>query len=182
MALQPWIRGRALANQPDLGDLQWSHGPSAMDTMVLENQDDAYNVLQWSHGPSAMDTFHSPFSLLSCQSLQWSHGPSAMDTASISLVAVAGGSAFNGAMALQPWILSRRQRRNARETAFNGAMALQPWIRVLRQQNAHVAPPSMEPWPFSHGYRHTSLCSRASFLTFNGAMALQPWIPIGFKE
>ena len=84
---------------------------------------------------------------------------------------------FNGAMAFQPWIrgdgdaamnrpcrLQWSHGLSAMDTTvppavrfwgltFNGAMAFQPWI----PRNIPVGPvpdnlPSMEPWPFSHGY------------------------------
>ena len=61
--------------------------------------------------------------------LQWSHGPSAMDTRRSDSWSWRRLSAFNGAMALQPWIPGRRPCSGARYSTFNGAMALQPWIR-----------------------------------------------------
>ena len=60
-------------------------------------------------------------------------------------------------MALQPWIRSRRRRNVATSLSFNGAMALQPWI--LGERAGFIITglkPSMEPWPFSHGYVRTS--------------------------
>ena len=63
---------------------------------------------------------------------------------------------------MEPWPFShgysgqQPQMRN-HGRAFNGAMALQPWIRL--PDRGDVRPPvqpSMEPWPFSHGYQLTS--------------------------
>ena len=89
--------------------------------------------------------------------------------------------------------------------AFNGAMALQPWILVelcyTDDQIGDTDYPSMEPWPFSHGYAENRAVALMKFnilqwshgpsamdtgskcpatkqrhQPFNGAMALQPWI------
>ena len=119
--------------------------------------------------------------------LQWSHGPSAMDTRSAPPRASRPSSSFNGAMALQPWIPFRPAARRASSWPFNGAMALQPWI-LVRTFSADISShsfngamalqpwihrpaesvlhlrygPSMEPWPFSHGYPLTTISKTAS--------------------
>ena len=88
-----------------------------------------------------------------------------------------GPRTFNGAMALQPWILPARPAARRRCAAFNGAMALQPWILpIIWVEYAIPHRPSMEPWPFSHGYDIQPYSTRLQSQTFNGAMALQPWI------
>ena len=132
--------------------LQWSHGPSAMETSGREWPSWYLAVLQWSHGPSAMETCKtvklrsgtSPFNGAMAlqpwkpplpkdsdprpENLQWSHGPSAMETSS-------------GDLHAPPDLLS-----------FNGAMALQPWKPDVSRGDGHgQVGPSMEPWPFSHG-------------------------------
>ena len=177
MALQPWIRGctaddgrphrsfnGAMALQP------WIHetvspadslesafnGAMALQPWIryqLRRIARDQTTLQWSHGPSAMDTAPVCVKVGREVNLQWSHGPSAMDTTPVGLDAAGASRAFNGAMALQPWI--RRQKRSGtprRRSAFNGAMALQPWIHRALHRRPHDRAPSMEPWPFSHGY------------------------------
>ena len=85
---------------------------------------------------------------------------------------------FNGAMALQPWIPACPPPALPRPKPFNGAMALQPWILHARCHAGTVAVgPSMEPWPFSHGYLRAFDVVQCAERSFNGAMALQPWIP-----
>ena len=86
-------------------------------------------TLQWSHGPSAMDTQRAGKGAGIMTPLQWSHGPSAMDT------------------------------------------------QAQLPAHPHRVLPSMEPWPFSHGYAPEERRLRYLECPFNGAMALQPWIP-----
>ena len=130
MALQPWIQPRS----GRLGPLPYRPFNGAM-------------ALQ----PWIQELWVSPHHALVY--LQWSHGPSAMDT---------GCAPSRGFEAGRP---------------FNGAMALQPWIRgYVDAGDGGGHSPSMEPWPFSHGY----FCIAqwiAALNPFNGAMALQPWIP-----
>ena len=153
MALQPWIHAAPGREGQSSCWLQWSHGPSAMDTVKISGKPKSIIKLQWSHGPSAMDTAPDaaifadtgwasmepwPFShgyadhlrpaALENPELQWSHGPSAMDTA---------------------------------------------FAVEASRQNLCA---SMEPWPFSHGYVLKLSASAAGESRFNGAMALQPWI------
>ena len=153
MALQPWIRRLSWPVAWARSCLQWSHGPSAMDTAIAYATLYGLYTLQWSHGPSAMDTrtrSSSPQTRLS--NLQWSHGPSAMDTA---IAATGVPSWLRPSMepwpfshGYLPWLLPRSYTPNS----FNGAMALQPWIRDRAQSGGRHGAPSMEPWPFSHGY------------------------------
>lgn len=99
-----------------------------------------------------------------------------------------------------------RTRASPCPAPFNGAMALQPWIRefvlskcefVLFLQWSHSPSamdtitqypqeviglvPSMEPWPFSHGYSATAGGAATKRSPFNGAMAQQPWIRRKFR-
>ena len=60
-SMEPWpfSHGYPLphrATAPLYQSLQWSHGPSAMDTTDPATLDLDRMLLQWSHGPSAMDT------------------------------------------------------------------------------------------------------------------------------
>ena len=62
-------------------------------------------TLQWSHGFSAMDTLVVGQHLhVGRVKLQWSHGFSAMDTLSVSAATACDTQCFNGATAFQPWI------------------------------------------------------------------------------
>ena len=142
MALQPWIRSPPTSGTASHSSLQWSHGPSAMDTSRSSITISRRQTLQWSHGPSAMDTPKTQSMLFCRRSLQWSHGPSAMDTA---------GS---------------RCRRAALLPTFNGAMDTFPYCGV--HADAHV--PSMEPWPFSHGYLFSS-----QRLVVRKLPSMEPW-------
>ena len=133
--------------------------------------------------------------------LQWSHGPSAMDTRSAEL------QVGDRVPSMEPWPFShgyipRGAPYPEANPSFNGAMALQPWIPDAgarfrparldlqwshgpsamdtvdgRTSPRHLCNPSMEPWPFSHGYTSLAGRSAARSQSFNGAMALQPWIP-----
>ena len=62
-----------------------------------------------------------------------------------------------------------------------GAPSMEPWpfshgYFVPAVNSVGLVMPSMEPWPFSHGYRYTPFRIFLILNTFNGAMALQPWI------
>ena len=135
-------------------------------------------------------------------SLQWSHGPSAMDTTAHNPATHAAPRAFNGAMALQPWIPQSGRSWHSPTTA----PSMEPWpfshgyeVKHFPPTNAHLSlqwshgpsamdtaetelaymsgkPPSMEPWPFSHGYSACLSSTSRATTSFNGAMALQPWI------
>ena len=180
MALQPWILSLSLLALSDCDLLQWSHGPSAMDTtpesdngttpqrpfngaMALQPWIPAGRVrrpgrvgdLQWSHGPSAMDTTTSRVRVENVNVLQWSHGPSAMDTGIRE-----HGRRQVSLPSMEPWPFSH---------GYNEFWA----ISIL------LIDPSMEPWPFSHGYARRKGGRARRRRTFNGAMALQPWIPRG---
>ena len=117
------------------------------------------------------------FTRINIPHLQWSHGPSAMDTCATRRRIPDGHIAFNGAMALQPWIPG-----SISSPCYSLLLpSMEPWPfshgylagdePVVQRQR-----PSMEPWPFSHGYSSRSSSIRAASITFNGAMALQPWI------
>ena len=100
MALQPWILVDTLNSEGYTNDLQWSHGPSAMDTGEGGPEIYCGATLQWSHGPSAMDTGAQNITYTVRWILQWSHGPSAMDTRPCHRSGASGSYSFNGAMAL----------------------------------------------------------------------------------
>ncbi len=156
--------------------LQWGHGLSAMDTILIF--DCIYKIaeLQWGHGLSAMDTSATDVIEALEAGLQWGHGLSAMDTGWPEM-------ARDGPSCLQ-WGhgLSAMDTPRQRPQLVNGTI------------------PSMGPWPFSHGYVAIKL-NRAwrnalqwghglsamdtpqqlqlryrSLPAFNGAMAFQPWI------
>ena len=56
-AFQPWIPSRKLLNSSRGLYLQWSHGLSAVDTVIGKRIDlVTCPGLQWSHGLSAVDT------------------------------------------------------------------------------------------------------------------------------
>ena len=130
MALQPWIPGS-----------------TSYDVQVRAN-------LQWSHGPSAMDTRRAHAPLPQVRLLQWSHGPSAMDTCE-----VIDAIRARDFPSMEPWpfshgYISAVVSQESTYRTFNGAMALQPWIRAQRAGAYQTGiSPSMEPWPFSHGYQ-----------------------------
>ena len=150
----------------------------------------------FSHGYPARSDSHSAFAA----DLQWSHGPSAMDTAR-SRPRPAPVGPFNGAMALQPWIRVRRavatyivlhlqwsHGPSAMDTVDVDAdvdddddPSMEPWPFSHGYENARgiihlLRVPSMEPWPFSHGYAVRKQAVPGNCCPFNGAMALQPWI------
>ncbi len=102
---------------------------------------------------------------------------------------------FNGAMAFQPWIPPATKAVTRRSSPFNGAMAFQPWIRarlpaawvgIATLQWSHGLSamdtcvgsddsiigivPSMEPWPFSHGYENVGSAVDAA-----PAPSMEPW-------
>ena len=173
-----------------------------MDTSGAVRSRHPIGQLQRSHGFSAMDTYHSPSYRCRYSYLQWSYGSSAVDTTKTLSPSPRAPEAFKGATAFQPWILRTRRCGRLRRrspsmepqpfshgycevgryggscfAAFNGATAFQPWIRGKCQtsntlsallQWSHslsamdtgrprclmtgMASPSMEPQPFSHGY------------------------------
>ena len=178
MALQPWIPALYRYSPISIRPLQWSHGPSAMDTQEerekhIERLTPSMEPWPFSHGYSVCSRsmfFSIPF-------LQWSHGPSAMDTW---LGLLRPPAIFQPSM--EPWPFSHGYLSGPLRAApgpgpFNGAMALQPWILPqLRTvggttyilQWSH-GPSAMDTW-WSERYPGRRLA------TFNGAMALQPWI------
>ena len=116
--------------------LQWSHDLSAMDTsgrsfaplqieapsmeprplshgytMSERMQQASRLLLQWSHDLSAMDTKELFDGHRAVHDLQWSHGLSAMDTPTCLVPLPRRRTAFNGAIASQPWIRRRDASR-----------------------------------------------------------------------
>ena len=84
--------------------------------------------------------------------LQRSHGLSAMDT-------------------------RRKRKKKDKETGLQWSHGLSAMDTGLPGRRMMAAPhPSMEPWPFSHGYSLKLVPKRVDKHTFNGAMAFQPWI------
>ena len=204
--MEPWPFSHGYYGQPPkfvvIQILQWSHGPSAMDTpeaVVWVDVVPAPSMEPWpfSHGYLMIASVSGSKQCPSMEPWPFSHG----------YIRSRGGRRwrpvpFNGAMALQPWIRPQRRRSALRRIRpFNGAMALQPWIRriygtallvMVTLQWSHgpsamdtfqhphrlkaAVKPSMEPWPFSHGYHGWRPQLRHVVEPFNGAMALQPWI------
>ena len=107
--------------------LQWSHRPSAMETIPGNLTGARRYALQWSHRPSAMETIPGNLTGARRYALQWSHRPSAMET------------------------MPRPAITPATITAFNGATALRRWKLGYRRQRRDQDPPSMEPPPFGDG-------------------------------
>ena len=113
-----------------LPPLQWSHGPSAMDTCDARRRRHlclrpSMEPWPFSHGYqcdlAGFVRLHN--------GLQWSHGPSAMDTRAAGWPA--GPYDFPS---MEPWPFSHgyegcRVRAQCWRYGFNGAMALQPWIQ-----------------------------------------------------
>ena len=148
MDTRPLQRRRAQLQVPSMEPWPFSHG-YAIDfiTSLLFRSN-----LQWSHGPSAMDTSLMRALAMRWNDLQWSHGPSAMDTSLAVRI-----PRPHPHPSMEPWPFSHGYRAKCRRSAISDH-------------------PSMEPWPFSHGYSAWSTPARVNLGSFNGAMALQPWI------
>ena len=159
MASQPWIPAACASLPPR----SWPsfNGAMASQPWILPAEGCLGLMilcLQWSHGLSAMDTRWPQLWTPRKATLQWSHGLSAMDTSPPVAQRRGHAPSFNGAMASQPWIQATHAVPPGTPWPFNGAMASQPWIHRIRQVGRQMfAPPSMEPWPLSHGYRFTRL-------------------------
>ena len=202
MAFQPWILSRLAALDILNCRLQWSHGLSAMDTVLLGQALDLRSLPSmepwpFSHGyvkPFAGFAEQKPGP--SMEPWPFSHGypPS-------SGLGRSGSQPFNGAMAFQPWIqgaqggpgggplplqwshgLSAMDTGDAKWESFsfspfNGAMAFQPWIR--RACQGEIDEEDLLQWSHGLSAMDTSF-QRAPHLRrtspFNGAMAFQPWI------
>ena len=151
-SMEPWPLShgyRAAGPLPHGGVLilQWSHGLSAMDTVLVDGSlivstepNGAMTSQPWirnSTGDSQLGT----------SDLQWSHDLSAMDTLRTWGCSIRHCCSFNGAMAFQPWIRITIGIRSGLTTAtFNGAMTFQPWIRRGRSGKCPRSyRPSMEP-------------------------------------
>ena len=155
MALQPWIlldlrRRMGRGVDPSMEPWPFSHG------YLLKTRPAHVPParLQWSHGPSAMDT---PSTIISTAlivlPLQWSHGPSAMDT-------LAPASTASGLFdpSMEPWPFSHGYAAPPDSVAVlprflqwsHGPSAMD--TISYSPHDGPIAEPSMEPWPFSHGY------------------------------
>ena len=126
-------------------ELQWNHGPSAMDTGIIGMKKSTTAPLQWSHDLSAMDTcgqhrralrslrgFNGAMTFQPW--IRWNRGwihPT--------------GRSFNGAMTFQPWIPQLRWNSSLRSSRFNGAMTFQPWIQRTLADGVRKLIASMEP-------------------------------------
>ena len=188
-------------------DLQWSHGPSAMDTSTRRADvpcSRAPSMEPWpfSHGyihqarrrPLFPCTFNGAMALqpwipavplqvvarpglTRWPDLQWSHGPSAMDTVQ------RFRAFFTGVVpSMEPWPFSHGYIRAGGRGNSLGYLQWSHGPSAMDTlldliNNPTFDPPSMEPWPFSHGYRRPFRLCHRWNCTFNGAMALQPWIP-----
>src|SRR5690606_33185535 len=82
--------------------LQWSHGFSAVETVLRNAYRPRFMKPQWSHGFSAVETLLFRTAPTYTRMLQCSHGFSAVETAARCSRA-SGRSRFNGATASQPW-------------------------------------------------------------------------------
>ena len=109
--------------------------------------------------------------------LQWGHGREAMDGRPSTAYLRAAPGNFNGAMAVRPWMATRRPKRRAPSTNFNGAMAVRPWMEgphaegqldfVLQWGHGREA---------MDGRRYAD--GRIAAMDFNGAMAVRPWMAL----
>ena len=89
----------------NLGELQWGHALSGMDTPHSPATAACTRKLQWGHALSGMDTQKPSKTWRENTKLQWGHALSGMDTASATACAMSSVSCFNGAMPFQAWIL-----------------------------------------------------------------------------
>ena len=84
---------------------------------------------------------------------------------------------FNGATTFQPWIPSSRPINMSPLGVLQWSHDLSAMDTAYRFIAASVHfNPSMEPRPFSHGYRQDWKGSFPFCLAFNGATTFQPWI------
>ena len=109
--------------------------------------------------------------------LQWSHDLSAMDTADHSDAPNALTAPFNGATTFQPWILGGPYV----DMRSQGIPSMEPrpfshGYRCCEDEAAEGCRPSMEPRPFSHGYLIRRERPTCRLSPFNGATTFQPWI------
>ena len=207
--MEPWpfSHGYATMSVSFHGDdlaLQWSHGPSAMDTgdrlysrIVIRHpsmepwpfshgygtgvaggerlaQSPSMEPWPFSHGYS--NTLHLPDDLSSPSMEPWpfSHGYE------VNPHAVVPGANFPS---MEPWPFSHGYLFGGDGRARpEPDPSMEPWpfshgYRPHALQVMVELRPSMEPWPFSHGYTICRGCGSVTNWSFNRAMALQPWIP-----
>ena len=159
-SMEPWPFSHGYVNVyidvTDTKSLQWSHGLSAMDTRAAQDAagrdcdppsmepwpfshgyTSRFEVLKWYRTAPSMEPW--PFShgyvlrccrpVFSIVTLQWSHGLSAMDT----------------------WRPCGGFRRGSSLQWSHGLSAMD--TGNAERCEPHGRQPSMEPWPFSHGYR-----------------------------
>ena len=155
-------------------ELQWSHGPKAVETTRVEPGSSTRVVLQWSHGPKAVETF--------------SRVPS-----------LSPRSGFNGATARRPW-----RRRHSSRSWSPGPASMEPrpegrgddyalmieqqvrqlqWshgpkaveTHLVRLRRVRITRASMEPRPEGRGDSRTMNGRLRTLRSFNGATARRPW-------
>ena len=134
--------------------LQWSHNLSVVDTS------DWHDHCMCSFSPfNGATTFQSWIrrawrrTPLTRSSLQWSHNLSVVDTGTTTLPSPAWRFSFNGATTFQSWI--RDTNAIAHSSRESPSMEPQPFSRGYRGSGAGAGRsdgPSMEPQPFSRGY------------------------------
>ena len=129
----------------------------------------------FSHGCSMVprQRYHLTYS-----ALQWSHGFSAMDAKIKANALSMALSAFNGAMAFQPWMhlrfdLGKRQYWSLQWSHGFSAMDARPASSSCRPpKSTFNGAMAFQPWMPRTGTRTRS--RRRS--SFNGAMAEKPWM------
>ena len=182
-SMEPWpfshgyeylSAARVLVPHPSMEPWPFSHG-----YLELNGEAGTARVsLQWSHGPSAMDTPIPTIALRrgimpSMEPWPFSHGYPRQK----------GCGCLRGQPSMEPWPFSHGYILTLVCQDAAGNPSMEPWpfshgYKIDRRSRTIVASPSMEPWPFSHGYCGSCWRGAWSASTFNGAMALQPWIPI----
>ena len=116
---------------------QWGQRLLALDTVALRNKDFFWNMLQWGQRHSALDTWQKTYSAARSLTLQWGQRLSALGTRRCIDLHIFRQPCFNGANAIQRWILETSakglaysgllqwgQRHSALDTAFSPRFSL----------------------------------------------------------
>ena len=98
----PWNHARAAPAGVRLGALQWGHGISAVESLIILAFLFEETMLQWGHGISAVESPLIPRKGSVLQWLQWGHGISAVESV-FSPLCRGDLRGFNGATASLPW-------------------------------------------------------------------------------